>query len=99
MRARGPAAASTRVPGPDLGGELRPSFLLGEHRPLMVPVRNRLAGYLAEARLDIWLLVRVGHLAVDSEVARHQLGVRHPQLHEQPDAAQDEERHQAIPDD
>src|SRR6516225_7275630 len=44
-------------------------------------------------------LSRVGLLAVHHRVAHLQLLLGYPQLHEQPDAAQDEEGDQAVPDD
>src|SRR5262249_14432126 len=44
-------------------------------------------------------LGRVGLLAVHRDVADLQFGVGHPQLHEQPDAPEDEEGDQRVPDD
>src|SRR5215813_4987381 len=81
-------------------GGLRPLVLLGKHLlVVMVRFRDRLAGNLAERGLDLRLLVRVGHLAVQLDVAREQDRVGLPELHEQPDPAQDQERDQAVPDD
>src|SRR5215467_8361567 len=61
--------------------------------------RDWLAGDVAEIRLGLWLLRRVGHLTVHQDVAGLELRIGYPQLHEQADAAQDQEGDQPVPDD
>src|SRR6266571_2357117 len=71
----------------------------GHQLVVMVVDGDWLARYVTEVRHGFQLLRRVGDFAVHLDVTRDQLGLAHPQLHEQADSAQDQERDQPVPDD
>ncbi len=66
---------------------------------MVVMDRNGLARNVAEVRLEQRLLRGIDHLSVHLDIAGHKLRIRHPELHEQADAAQDQEGDQRVPHD
>src|SRR5215831_20077153 len=99
VRQRRPSLA-VRVLRALLAARGHQNLSLGCHELVVVVMdRDRLAGDVTEIRLGLWLLRRVGHLAVHQDVAGHKLRFGYPQLHEQADPAQDQERNQRVPDD